>query len=178
MQKIFILHDRVFTLLSNALTPWLLPTAARFSFASVLLLFFWNSAKTKLGDGIFTPSFGAYVQILPSKVEAAGYDSDLLSGFDTLVVLLGTYAEFILPALVVIGLFTRLASLGMIGFIVMMSLVDITGHGVDPATVGQMFDRLPFGLIMDQRLLWIFVLLVPVLHGAGPISLDALLKRK
>ncbi len=53
MQSLIRLHDRVFGLVFNLLSPWFLPTAARFSFASVLLLFFWNSGKTKLGDSIF-----------------------------------------------------------------------------------------------------------------------------
>jgi putative oxidoreductase len=100
-----------------------------------------------------------------------------MSGFDTLVVLLGTYAEFILPAMIALGLFTRLASVGMIGFIGMMSVVDITGHNADATTVGAMFDRLPYGLIMDQRLLWVFLLLVLVIKGGGPISLDYILTK-
>lgn len=177
MNKILNLHDRVFQIVSDLLSPWFLPTAARFSFASVLLLFFWNSGKTKLGENIFTPSFGAYSQVFPRKIEALGYDESLLSTFDVMIVLMGTYAEFVLPALIVLGLFTRLASLGMIGFIIVMSIVDVYGHGVDAATIGTMFDRLPYGLLMDQRLLWIFILVVPVINGAGPISLDYILRR-
>lgn len=177
MQLILNLHDRIFTTITNFLAPWFLSTTARFSFTSVLLLFFWTSGKTKIGDSIFSPSFGAYAQIFPKKFESLGYDESLMSSFDTLVVLLGTYAEFILPTLIALGLFTRLASVGMIGFIAMMSIVDITGHGADATTVGQMFDRLPYGLILDQRLLWVFVLLVLVVKGAGPISLDYVLNR-
>ena len=177
MQLILNLHDRIFTTIINFLAPWFLSTTARISFTSVLLLFFWTSGKTKIGDSIFSPSFGAYAQIFPKKFESLGYDESLMSSFDTLVVLLGTYAEFILPTLIALGLFTRLASVGMIGFIAMMSIVDITGHGADATTVGQMFDRLPYGLILDQRLLWVFVLLVLVVKGAGPISLDYILNR-
>ena len=177
MQAILNLHDRVFIAIHALLAPWFLTTAARFSFTSVTLLFFWNSGKTKIGDSIFSPSFGAYAQIFPKKFESFGYDESLMSGFDSLVVLLGTYAEFILPALIALGLFTRLASVGMIGFIAMMSFVDITGHNADATTIGQMFDRLPYGLIMDQRMLWVFLLLVLVIKGGGPISLDYLLTK-
>ena len=49
----------------------------------------------------------------------------------TLLVYAGTYAEFILPILVVIGLFGRLSALGMIGFIVVQSYVDVAFHGVE-----------------------------------------------
>ncbi|PCJ75403.1 MAG: hypothetical protein COA53_05720 [Rhodobacteraceae bacterium] len=177
MQFILNLHDRIFTVISNILGPWFLTTAARLTFTSVTLLFFWASGKTKIGDSIFSPAFGAYAQIFPKKFESLGYDASLMSGFDTLVVLFGTYAEFILPAMIALGLFTRLASVGMIGFIAMMSFVDIYGHNADAKTIGAMFDRFPYGLIMDQRLMWVFLLLVLVIKGGGPISLDYILAK-
>ena len=46
-----------------------------------------------------------------------------------LVVTVGTYSEFLLPVLIVLGLFTRIAALGMIGFTLVQSFVDITWHG-------------------------------------------------
>ena len=33
----------------------LMPTLSRLTFAGVLLLYFWNSGLTKLGDGFFDP---------------------------------------------------------------------------------------------------------------------------
>ncbi len=177
MQFMLNFHDRFFATISKLFGPWFLTTAARLSFTSVTLLFFWTSGKTKIGDSIISPSFGAYAQIFPKKIEGLGYDESLMSSLDTLIVLLGTYAEFLLPAMIALGLFTRLASLGMIGFIGMMSVVDITGHNADATTIGAMFDRLPYGLIMDQRLLWVFLLLVLVIKGAGPISLDYILTK-
>ena len=177
MQLILNTHDRIFTTISNIFGPWLVTTGARFAFTSVTMLFFWTSGKTKIGDSILSPAFGAYAQIFPKKFESLGYDASLMSGFDTLVVLLGTYAEFILPAMIALGLFTRLASVGMIGFIGMMSVVDIYGHNVDAKTIGAAFDRVPYGLIMDQRLLWVFLLLVLVVKGGGPLSLDYILSK-
>lgn len=157
---------------------WLIPTLARFVFAAVLLVYFLNSGMTKLGDGIsglWTPSTGAYAQIFPRAFEAVGYDSDALSFYHTLVVVAGTWAEFILPALIVLGLLTRLAALGMIGFILVQSLTDIYGHGQDSA-LGAWFDRFPDAAIMDQRAFWVFILLVMVIKGAGPISFDRALE--
>ena len=141
ISKLTSLHNAVFGGIERALDGWALGLLARLVFSSVTMLFFWNSAKTKIGDSIFSPSTGAYAQIFPKKFEAVGYDSDALSALDTLIVLLGTYAEFILPALILIGLFTRLSSAAMIGFIVVMSIVDITGHGADAKTIGTVFDR-------------------------------------
>lgn len=180
MQAIFRLHDSIFNRLEAYLGPWLMPTLARFAFTAVLAGYFWNSAKTKVGDGImgiFSPSFGAYTQILPRQIEAAGYDADLIGPIGNLTVLLGTWAEFVLPALVIIGLFTRFASLGMIGFIVVQSYVDVVGHGVDATTIGSYFDRIPDSAILDQRLLWISLLLLLVVRGGGPFSVDRLIGR-
>jgi putative oxidoreductase len=93
-----------------------------------------------------------------------------------LIVLAGTWAEFILPALIVVGLLTRLAALGMIGFIAVQSLTDIYGHG-QGGVLGAWFDRFPDAVIMDQRALWVLLLLVLVVKGAGPLSFDRALKR-
>ncbi|WP_417241552.1 DoxX family protein [Celeribacter sp.] len=155
----------------------LLPLLARFTFAAVLLRYFWGSALTKL-DGLFTPSLGAYAQIFPRQMEAAGYDASQLGVFHWLVVMGGTYAEFILPALIVVGLFTRLAALGMIGFTVVQSLTDIVGHKADAATIGAWFDRASDALIMDQRTLWVFVFVTLAAMGAGAFSMDSALKSR
>jgi len=158
-----------------------LPLLARFAFAAVLMFYYWSSALTKVGDGLFglvRPSLGAYAQIFPRAMEAAGYDTSQLGTFHWAVVTAGTLAEFALPALILVGLLTRLAALGMIGFVVLQSLTDIIGHGVDAGTIGAWFDRVPDSIILDQRLLWVFVLLTLVLKGAGPLSLDRLLARR
>ncbi len=180
MNALYRLEDAVLGPVGRFLGAAAMPVLARMVFLATLAAFFWSSAMTKLGDGIggvFSPSAGAYVQILPAQMEAVGYDESQLGLFADLVVLAGMWAEFILPALIVAGLFTRAASLAMIGFILVMSFVDVAGHGADTATLGMWFDNVPDGKIMDQRLLWIFLLLVPVVRGAGPVSLDALLKR-
>ncbi len=160
-----------------------MPTLARFLFAAVLVLYFWKSAVTKLGDGILgilQPSVGAYAQIFPRAMEAAGYDTSQLSVFHSAVVVAGTWAEFILPALIVLGLLTRLASLAMIGFVAVQSLTDLYGHGgiEHIETLGAWFDRFPDHVILDQRALWVFLLLTLVIKGAGPLSLDRLLRKE
>ncbi|MCA0869998.1 DoxX family protein [Seohaeicola saemankumensis] len=180
MRMLVSLHDAVFDLVERG-GDWLLPLLARFVFAATLLVYYWNSAMTKVGDGLFglfRPSVGAYAQIFPKQFEAVGYDVSQLSTLHWLVVVAGTWAEFILPALIVLGLATRLAALGMIGFVVMQSLTDIYGHNADPATIGAWFDRLADSAIMDQRLFWVFTLGFLVIKGAGALSLDALLRHR
>lgn len=153
---------------------WLLPTLARFAFAAVLLQYFWKSGLTKLDGGLFSLSIGAYAQIFPRAMEAAGYDTSTFGLWQHLVVLAGTYAEFILPALIVLGILTRLSALGMIGFVVVQSLTDLIGHNKweDPIVYGAWFDKASGSLIMDQRTLWVLLLLILVVKGAGPISVD------
>lgn len=177
MQALTRLHARVFGTLDATLSPVLLPTLARALFVASLLLYYWNSGLTKLGEGgvgLFRLDTGAYIQILPRVFEAAGYDPSALGPLARAVVLLGTWAEFILPVLLLVGLFTRLAALGMTGFVLVQTWVDIQGHG---AAAGAWFDRHADGLL-DERGFWIFPLLLLVLKGAGPLSVDAWLARR
>lgn len=161
----------------NKLGDAALPLLARLVFAGVLFMYYWNSGLTKLGDGIFgllTPSSGAYVQIFPKAMEAVGYDTSQLTAFHWAVVTGGTIAEFVLPILIVIGLLTRIAAFGMIGFIVVQSLTDLFGHGgiAHEGTLGAWFDRMSDALILDQRAFWVLCLLILVFKGAGALSAD------
>ncbi len=181
MNPLHSLENRIIGPLGDLLGGAVLTTLARLVFLATLATFFWTSATTKLGDGIMgilSPSTGAYAQILPAQIEAAGYDVSELGVLSWLVVVAGTWAEFLLPFLIVVGLFTRSAALGMIGFIVVMSIVDVVGHGAGAVTIGAWFDNVPDAKILDQRALWILLLLVPLTRGAGPLSIDAFFLRR
>lgn len=180
MQFLYRLEDTIIGPIARLLDGAVISTLARFTFLATLASFFWASALTKIGGsftGLFSPSPNAYIQILPKQMDAVGYDPSALGPIAHIIVYLGTWGEFIIPALVVIGLFTRAASLAMIGFIIVMSIVDITGHGADATTIGAWFDKTADSKILDQRLLWIVLLLIPVIRGAGPLSLDSILRR-
>ena len=149
-------------------------------FAGVLLSYFWTSAWTKIGagaSGFVNPSIGAYAQIVPRALEAADFDTSQLRSLDYLIVLAGTWAEFLLPACIVLGLATRLAALALAVFVIVQSATDIYGHGVSPATVGVWFDHASDGLIADQRALWLFLLTVLFFKGGGPLSFDRFFRR-
>ncbi|MFC5585215.1 DoxX family membrane protein [Nitratireductor kimnyeongensis] len=164
------------------LDGWFLGLVARFSFLAVLYLYFLNSARTKVGDGFFGffhIADGAYYQIALPAVEAAGGNVSAVSFIPWgLIVWLGTYSEFVLPLLIVLGLLTRIAALGMIGFVLVQSYVDIVVHNVGSETAGAWFDRFSDGLIWDQRTLWVFLLLYLAVKGAGLVSLDAFLSHR
>lgn len=180
MTALISLHNSLFGLLDRW-AGFILGSLARLVFAATLLLYFWNSAWTKLGDGVLGflfPGDGAYVQIFPRAMEAVSYDSSQLGAFHWIVALAGMWAEFILPLLILLGLLTRLSALGMIGFVFVQSATDVLAHGAtDAKTLGAWFDKDPGSLILDQRLFWVFVLVVLVVKGAGPLSLDRMLGR-
>jgi putative oxidoreductase len=175
-------YNQIFDRVQRSLEDWFLGLAARFVFAGVLLVYLYNSALTKVGDGLpgfFTITDNAYIQILPGVVERFDYDASLIPFFPyDIIVVAGTYSEFILPALIVIGLFTRVAALGMIGFVAVQSFVDINFHGADEKTTGALFDRFSDSLIVDQRSLWVFLLIYLVIRGPGLFSLDSFWTRK
>ncbi|MEM6617936.1 MAG: DoxX family protein [Pseudomonadota bacterium] len=174
MDTIRSLHDATLGSLGRALDGWFLPTLARFAFAAVLLQYFWNSALTKVNgiSGMLNPTMNAYVQIFPKQMEAVGYDVSQFGTGAYLVVLAGTVGEFVLPALIVAGLFTRIAAIGMVIFVVVQSYVDVVGHGI---ALDAWFDGPSNGVILDQRLLWLMLFAVLIVKGAGPLSLDRVL---
>ena len=175
------IYGRITRALDSTFDAWFLGLLARFVFLAVLFVYFINSALTKVNDGVlgfFTIKDGAYAQILPAVFERFGYDASQVPFFPYgLIVVLGTYSEFILPILIVLGFLTRIAALGMIVFVAVQSYVDIVFHQADAATIGAWFDNLSNGVIMDQRFFWLFLLLYLVLRGPGLISLDHLLGR-
>jgi len=165
-------HETVFGMIERVLNGWFLGLLARFAFAAVLLVYFLNSAMTKVGPG-FLVADNAYYQIVPPIIEAAGYDVANVAFFPwKIIVFMGTYSEFVLPVLIVVGLFTRIAALGMIFFVLVQSYVDVTIHQIGAEATGAWFDRFPDAAVMDQRLLWVVPLIYLVVKGAGALSLD------
>ncbi len=170
MKTLIASHNALFAPLDRH-AHMIVPTLARVVFILVLFFYFWNSAMSKFDGSIFSPTAGAFGQMFPKAAEAALYDVTQLNIFQRIVILFGTLAEIVLPVLLVVGLLTRLAAIGMIGFILVQTLVDVTGHGVP---LGSYLVSAQ-GLI-DQRTMWVFLFLVLIIKGAGPLSLDRLLK--
>lgn len=157
---------------------WALPLVARFVVLAVLAPYFWASAATKFEVFPFVFSASAYGQIFPHAFDAVFFDATQLALPYKIIAFLGTWAEILLPLAIILGLFTRAAALGMIGFIVVQSATDIWGHGIDAGTIGAWFDRESGALIMDQRALWIVLLLILVMRGAGAGSLDHVIAKR
>ena len=74
----------------------------------------------------------------------------------------GTTAELVLPVFLALGLVTRFSALGLFVF----NIVAVLSYA----------DLMEVGLKDHQH--WGLLLLVPLLHGAGKLSLDRLLQRR
>ena len=160
---------------------WGMGLLARLLLLATIVPYYLASAKTKVGEGVggfFDVQAGAYGQIIPPIAEAHYYDASMIPIVPwKLIVIAGTYAEFILPILIVVGLLTRPAAIGLIGFIIVQSYVDHAFHGVTGDTFGAFFDRDPTSLVLDQRAFWSFPLLFLALFGPGAVSLDRALSK-
>jgi putative oxidoreductase len=171
MATIISVYARTAEALSRAGAMWCTGLLARLVFAATLGVYYLAAAGTKT-DGLSIKP-GAFAQIVPPVAEAASYDPSAIALHWHLLVGFGTLAEYALPALLVIGLLTRPAAACMIIFVLVQSFVDLSFHGSVP---GALFDRQATDFA-DQRLLWIFPLLVLVLQGPGALSLDGVLGR-
>lgn len=179
LSHIKTLHDSVFGAIEKIAGNWLVALLARLTFLGVLFFYFWNSGLTKIGEGlfgIFSIQDSAYIQILGEEgMLAYEFDTANIPWYIDLVVFMGTIAEFALPLMIVLGLFTRIAAAGMAIFIFVQSYVDIYVHKIDAGTIGTLFDREATSLVYDQRALWLFLLAVLIVKGGGSLSLDRLL---
>jgi len=126
---------------------WLPPTLARLT----LGLVFFNSGRGKLGN---LPQVIEYFQSL--GIPAAHLQAPLAAG-----------AELVCGALLLLGLFSRLASVPLI---VTMIVAILTAKKDDLDGIGSLFTFIEYTYIV--LLVWIGV------SGPGPLSLDRLLVRE
>ena len=61
----------------------------------------------------------------------------------------------------------------------MQTLTNLYGHGLagDAKFIRGWFYRIPDTMLMDQRLLWMFPLIILVIKGAGALCVDRALLR-
>lgn len=127
---------------------------ARVAIASV----FWRSVQTKItGWEAFGQSW-QFFNLSPSTVLLFQYEYQVPLLAPQLAAYMGTAAEFFLPILLLLGLGTRFAALGLLG-----------------VTAVIQFLVLPEG--WPTHILWFAILLYLLKHGGGRIALDHVLRR-
>lgn len=155
-----------------------LTSFSRCAFAATLLPWFAISALSRFPghdlsmgpavDGWFV-TIGAVYAYLPDTV-ATG---QAMPGTAGMVYVAGmSLAELVLPVLIVAGLAARWAAVGLVLHqAIAMAMASPSGWA------GALFDASPFDMVPDQLLLWCALLAPVIVHGAGPVSLDAGLRR-
>ena len=142
-------YNRFVTSLS---APWI--DAVMLLFVRVSLAgIFWRSGRTKVDEGSWlsvsdtaTFLFEEEYKGVPLPPEFAAY--------------MATYAEHLFPVLLVIGLFTRLSALALLGMTMVIQIF------VYPEAW------------WSVHMIWVALALVLIVRGGGSLSLDQLLARK
>ena len=140
------LTDRLFGLWPASLTLLLLRLT--------LALPFWKSGLTKW-DGWFTLSFGA-TALFTDEYKLHLFGAEIPFPYPEQMALASALAETILPILLVLGLGTRFAALGLLGMTAVIQLVYPDGW-------------------QNFHLPWAAMALALVSFGGGRLSLDAVL---
>lgn len=137
-------HARQFRDLANRIPYSAVALLARAAIATI----FWRAANSKIGNFDLTIALfrDEYLRNLPFLPAAP-------------MAYLATAIEFAMPALIVVGLMTRLATLPLIGMALFIQLF------VYPTS-------------WPDHLIWITLLALLLARGPGAISIDALLARQ
>ena len=136
-------HARRFRDLANRIPHSVVALLARAAIATI----FWRAANSKIGNFDLTIALfqDEYLRNLPFLPAAP-------------MAYLATAIEFSMPALILVGLATRLATLPLIGMAIFIQL------SVYPTS-------------WPDHLIWTALLVLLLARGPGAISLDALLDR-
>jgi len=141
----------------DAATRWLsgiVPESMMLLFVRVVLGgIFWRSGQTKVEDGTWFTLTESTRELFRTEYAGVPLPADLAAP-------LANAAEHVLPALLVVGLFTRFSALGLIGMTLVIQIF------VYPDAW------------WTEHSLWIGLALILVARGGGKLSLDHLLVRK
>ncbi|MDO7837187.1 DoxX family protein [Sphingobium sp. HBC34] len=149
MDRILKFYDRMVALVSNCKLQNLTLLFTRIVLAGV----FWRSGRTKVDEGSwFSISDNTYF-LFQEEYKGVPLPSDLAA-------VMATVSEHLFPILLVLGLFTRLSALALLGMTLVIQIF------VYPEAWWQVHS------------LWVAMALVLIVRGGGSISLDAPLVRR
>jgi putative oxidoreductase len=142
-------YNRAVELMSAPWVESLLLLFVRISLAGI----FWRSGRTKVVEGSWLTISDTTKYLFQEDYKNVPFPAELSA-------YLSTYAEHLLPILLVIGLFTRLSALGLIGMTMVIQIF------VFPEAW------------WSVHMIWVALALTLIVRGSGQLSLDAILTRK
>lgn len=148
MNALLVPYSRIVAAFSTTFVEAVMLLFARVSLAGI----FWRSGRTKVDEGSWLSVsdtakflFEEEYSGVPLPAEFAAY--------------LATYSEHLFPILLVLGLFTRLSALALLGMTMVIQIF------VYPEAW------------WSVHMIWVALALVLIVRGAGKLSLDAFLTR-
>lgn len=149
MKRILDLYDRAVTQLSQGWLENLMLLFTRVVLAGI----FWRSGRTKVEEDSWFSISDTTWFLFEEEYSGVPLPSDLSA-------IMATVSEHLFPMLLVLGLFTRLSALALLGMTMVIQIF------VYPEAWWQV------------HALWVAMALVLVVRGGGSISLDAPLARQ
>lgn len=144
MKQILGIYDRAVALVSNHIVESVALLFTRIVLAGV----FWRSGRTKVEEGSWLSISDTTYYLFQEEYKNVPLPADLAA-------VMATVSEHLFPVLLVLGLFTRLSALALLGMTMVIQVF------VYPEAWWQ------------AHALWAAMALMLIVRGAGGISLDA-----
>lgn len=144
MKQILGIYDRAVALVSNHIVESVALLFTRIVLAGV----FWRSGRTKVEEGSWLSISDTTYYLFQEEYKGVPLPADLAA-------VMATVSEHLFPVLLVLGLFTRLSALALLGMTMVIQIF------VYPEAWWQ------------AHALWAAMALMLIVRGAGGISLDA-----
>jgi putative oxidoreductase len=141
-------YHRTVAMLSTPFIESLTLLFVRISLAGI----FWRSGRTKVEEGSWLSVSDTAKFLFQEEYKGVPLPPDLAA-------YMATYAEHLFPILLVIGLFTRLSALALLGMTLVIQIF------VYPDAW------------WSVHMIWVALALVLIVRGGGKLSLDALLTK-
>ena len=149
MKIVTMSYNRLVALVSNPWGEQVTLIMVRLSLAGI----FWRSGRTKVVEGSWLSISDTAKFLFQEEYKAVPFPPEFAA-------YVATYAEHLFPVLIVIGLFTRLSALALLGMTMVIQIF------VYPEAW------------WSVHIIWVSLALVLIVRGAGRFSIDALLVKK
>jgi len=149
MHAITAPYNRFVAMLSASWIDAVMLLFVRISLAGI----FWRSGRTKVDEGSWLSVSDTAIFLFEEEYKGVPLPAEFAA-------YVATYAEHLFPVLLVVGLFTRLSALALLGMTMIIQIF------VYPEAW------------WSVHMIWVALALVLIVRGSGSLSLDQLLARK